>query len=235
MPKVIEANPEAVARAAADAFAALLERASSPLSVALAGGSTPRRLYAVLARRPNLPWARARLFLGDERALPPDHADSNARMVDEALAAPLGLGPSQVILPDGGAPDLAAEAARYAGAIVDEAGDPPALDLVLLGMGGDGHTASLFPGEPAPSGVYAVTRAPADTAAARRLTLSYEAIIAAKRVWLLITGAGKAERLAAILRGDDEGPLARIVRARARETTWYLDEAAARGLGERHE
>jgi len=228
----VHPDPEALARALAERFAAALEAAAGAFSVALSGGSTPRRLFAELARRPELPWAKARLYLGDERALPASNPDSNAHMVKEALTEPLGLDAAQVILPDGGAADLSREAQRYADRLAADLGAPPVFDLVLLGMGADGHTASLFPGEPEPSGWYAATRAPADTASQHRLTVSPAVVQAAREVWVIVAGAAKAGRLADVVAGRDAGPLARVIAGRPGPTLWMLDEAAARDLEE---
>lgn len=230
--RLIFEDPEALARGLADRFAAALEAAPETLSVALSGGSTPKRLFAELAARPTLPWPKARLYLGDERALPASDPDSNAHLVMTTLTGPLGLAPAQVVLPDGGAEPLEAEAELYAARLEADLGEPPCFDLMLLGMGADGHTASLFPGEPEPSGWFAATRAPADTAAALRLSVTPPVIAAAREVWVIVAGAAKADRVGAVIRGEDDGPLARVLARRSGPTLWMLDEAAARDLEE---
>lgn len=226
----IEANPEAVAEAAAALVLAALHLAEPTLTLALAGGSTPQRLYRRLAREPEQPWSKLRLFLGDERALPDGHPDRNTSMAMGALVEPLGLSTSQVIFPHAGAEDLGAAALAYQQRLLQEVGDPPCLDIVLLGMGGDGHTASLFPGEPPATGWVAAVQAPRDTAARQRLTFTPATLLAAKQVFVLITGRDKAERLAAVFEGRDEGPLAQLLDARRGETRLIVDTAAASGL-----
>src|SRR5262249_5021609 len=122
-------------------------------TVALAGGSTPRRLYQMLAEAPirdQVDWSRVEVFWGDERAVPPDHADSNFRMASAALLSKVAIPPANLHRMQAERPDLDAAAREYQGEIarvfsVPPDGEPPCLDLVLLGMGPDGHTASLFP------------------------------------------------------------------------------------------
>jgi len=227
----IEASPQAVAQVSAKLILEALHSADGPFSIALAGGSTPRRLYEELATQPEAPWAKARLFLGDERALPLGHADRNSTMVERTLVRPLGLDTSQVFLPTAGQEDLHAAAEDYEAQLLAVAGHPPRLDIVLLGMGGDGHTASLFPGHSAPSGWVAAVSAPEETAAARRITLTAASLISAKRVFVLVTGASKAQRLADVFEGRDEGPLAQILEGRSTETRLIVDMAATARLG----
>ena len=178
--------------------------------IALAGGSTPRALYPKLVS--GIDWARAEIFLGDERVVPPDDPQSNYRMARETL-----LGPARV--PDAGvhrwqteAADLDAAARAYEQAL-RAGGGPPWLDLALLGLGPDGHTASLFPG----TAVLAETArlaAAVDVPAmhARRLTLTYPAFTdGTGSVFFLATGAEKRAALADVLRPDSALPAARIV------------------------
>lgn len=227
----IEASAQAVAEVSTKLIIEALQDADGPLSLALAGGSTPRRLYEQLATHPEAPWSKARLFLGDERALPDGHADRNSTLIEQTLVKPLGLKASQVILPAAGEEDLQAAAQAYEAQLLDVAGHPPRLDIVLLGMGGDGHTASLFPGHGAPSGWVAAVSAPQQTAAAQRITLTAASLISAKRVFVLVTGADKAQRLADVFEGRDAGPLAQVLEGRSTETRLIVDAAATARLG----
>lgn len=227
----ILADPDAVAAAAADAFAAALTTSEGPTFVAaLAGGRTPRAAYAHLAARPELPWARARLVLGDERALPDGHPDRNRSMVEATLVRPLGLSPGQVLWLEPGEATLEAAAARAQAGLLEVAGDPPRLELALLGMGADGHTASLFPGQPPARGWVAATEAPPDTAARRRITLTTSTLRRARALLVLVTGADKAAALAATLAGPGPLPLQSILHDRAGEALILVDEAAASAL-----
>jgi 6-phosphogluconolactonase len=203
----------------------VLSEGSGPVRVALAGGSTPRRLYSLLATR-DLPWERLRLFLGDERAVPPDHAESNFRMVCETLLAGSPLRPDQVFRwPTELQPEAAAEA--YAQALVQEFGGWPCFDLVLLGMGDDGHTASLFPESPGleVSDRPAVAN-PVGGGRGWRLTLTLPALNASRRVLFLVGGEAKAAALRRVLAGEDL-PAARV--HGLDETLWLLDRAAWSG------
>jgi 6-phosphogluconolactonase len=200
--------------------------------LALSGGRTPAATFAwLVASRAKageaFEWARAHVYFADERAVPPDHPDSNFRMARETLIDPLHLPPRQIHRMKGEYADLAAAAVEY------EARLPAALDLVLLGIGEDGHVASLFPGGAAVAErerrVLPVLDAPKPPP--RRLTLTPRALSEAREVLVLATGAGKAAAVAAALEGGrPEGEIpARLVR----ERDWMLDAEAASGL-ERH-
>jgi 6-phosphogluconolactonase len=170
-------------------------------SLALAGGSTPRGLYQKLATSPlreAIDWTKVHIFLGDERAVAPEDELSNVRMAREALLNHVPLQPEHIHLPNGAAPDLEAEAQRYE-ALIREWGP---LDLVLLGMGRDGHTASLFPNSPALDAteqLFVATPPATLEPYLRRLTLTFPGINAAHNVLFLITGADKAAALASCL------------------------------------
>jgi 6-phosphogluconolactonase len=198
------------------------------VTIALSGGSTPRRLFQLLAARGRdaLAWDHVELWWGDERCVPPDHADSNYRMAREALIDPLGLADERAHRMTGERdPELAAMA--YERELVGALGAPPVLDYVMLGMGADGHTASLFPHSPGlvererwvianPIGVNTM-----------RLTLTVPAILAARNIRFLVAGADKADALHAVLEGprDPERYPAQLIAERA---TWLVDAAAAR-------
>ena len=209
-------------------------------AAALSGGSTPRRLYQLLASVPfsdRIPWRSVHLFQVDERCVPPDHADSNYRMVREALLTN-GLVPAPNFhrmaaeLPDReqAARQYAEELARI---LKPQAGDWPRLDLALLGMGPDGHTASLFPGSAAleeqsrwvaPNYVEKLN--------AYRLTLTFPVLNAAAEIIFLVAGADKAEALRQVLDASSAAEKfpAQRVRPAEGQVRWYVDEAAARLL-----
>lgn len=246
----IQPDAAALAHAAAEL---LLERANAAIadhghvSIALTGGSTPRVLYARLADpelRGRTDWARWRVFFGDERAVGPEHADSNYRMAREALLAHVPIPATQVHR-------LAGEAALYPGTLEDYTaalardvapnpalrGGFPGFDLLLLGMGADGHVASLFPGSPALEETTAwVVVNPIAQMGTRRLTLTLPVLNAAREVWLIVTGANKAERVQqAFAAGEDDQTLPVMrVRPRAGKLVWWLDAEAARLLPKRH-
>jgi len=186
------ADAEAEARTAADLIAETIE--SAPGTLVLAGGSTPKRAYQLLAERP-LGWGRVTVLFGDERCVPPLDPESNYRMAKEELLDRVHPGSVHRMPAELGAE----EAAELYDRVVR--GLSP-LDLVLLGMGPDGHTASLFPGHPAldaPGCVAAVHRAPKPPP--DRVSLTLGALREARRVVFLITGGDKAEALARAQRG----------------------------------
>ena len=208
--------------------------------VLLSGGSTPKRLFQLLAEQPVrdlLPWSGTHLFWGDERAVPPDHKDSNYRMTREAMLDTVSPPAAQVHRLHGENPDLAAAATDYqkvvAGAFkADTDGPPPAFDLVFLGMGTDAHTASLFPG----------TRALGETRAwfvanevpqlnTRRLTATYPLLNAARAVVFLAAGHDKAEPLGRVLapKGETSSAPSRGI-SPAGSLAWVIDKAAAAGI-----
>ena len=201
---VIVENAAAVAAEAAARFIAVSEL-GQPFTVALAGGSTPKAMYELLSGElaERVAWGHCSLYFGDERCVPPEHADSNFRMVKEALIDPLALRrfhPKSVARMEGEREPQSA-ATHYADLLRD-VGDPPSFDLVLLGMGADGHTASLFPGTAALSERSATVAAnfvaKLDT---YRLTLTYPVLAAAKRIVVLVAGPEKAAVLPLAIRG----------------------------------
>ena len=204
-------------RAAADLFTAL-----APRRVALAGGSTPRALYELLASedyRERTDWHELEVFFGDERAVPPDDPESNYGMARDALLRHVPVLPEAVHRMEGESTPLEDAAERYALVL------PEHLDLVLLGMGADGHTASLFPGREAleERGRRVVATTAAD--GSPRLSLTFPALESAHHVVFLVTGASKRAALDAIRRGDDL-PAGRV-RPAAGDVTWIVDRAAA--------
>ncbi|MCP3135788.1 6-phosphogluconolactonase [Pyxidicoccus xibeiensis] len=185
-------------------------------SLALSGGGTPGPAYRALAEV-KLPWERVDLFFVDERFVPPDHADSNYRMVEDTLLGPLRLPSSQVFRMEGEREDRDAAARDY------EKKLPPVLDVVLLGMGEDGHTASLFPGHPAleerERRVLAVV---GPKPPPWRMTLTLPVLLSARAVLNLVAGAGKRDTVRRAMAGDVALPAARVT-----NTQWMLDSAAA--------
>jgi 6-phosphogluconolactonase len=221
--RVVE-SAEALAEAAADLVIDAASR-RPPTGIMLAGGATPRRSYEVVAARaaPGA-FAGVHLWYGDERMVPPDHPDSNHGMVVRAwLGAVTGPGP-HVHRIRGELP--AAEAAAMAdGELRAVGGEAPAIDLALLGIGGDGHTASLFPGDDVldAGALFAPARA------GRRATATLRVLSAARRVVFLVSGAAKAAVVAAAIAGPDRALPASLV-APAGGVLWLLDRAAAARL-----
>jgi 6-phosphogluconolactonase len=203
-------NPAELSQWAGTEFVALAMAAivaRGRFTVALSGGSTPRRLYGLLAAPPlrdAVDWGRVEFFWGDERAVPPEHPDSNYGAA-AALLDKIGAAPSLVHRMRGEDPDLDRAARDYQLTIarrfgVDVEGPPPALDVILLGMGPDGHTTSLFPLSP--------------------------------DIRLLITGADKAETLKAALEDpvDPERLPVQLIAPTSGRLRWLLDRAAAADL-----
>jgi 6-phosphogluconolactonase len=209
----------------AHARTAIVERGAFHL--ALAGGSTPRAAYRELARRgPEAGFEQWHAWFGDERCVPPEDERSNHRMAAESgLLARLPA--AQVHRMRGEARDPAREATRYERELCEALGLPPRLDLVLLGLGADGHTASLFPGTPAleARGWVTVGRAPSPPHA--RLTLTLATLAGARAALFLVAGADKAPALARALAdaGTDDLP-ARHVRLRAGTLQWLVERSA---------
>lgn len=200
-------------------------------AVALAGGRTPRGVYQRLT---DLDWAGVDLWFGDERHVPPDHADSNYRMVREALLAPARIPDAQVHRIATELPDAARAAADYEDDLRRvfglAPGGIPTLDLALLGMGPDGHTASLFPGTPAVSEEARLATAVwVDRLQTWRVTLTTPVFNHARRVLVFVTGADKADMLSQVLAGPRD-PLARPIQGISPvdgELTFLVDEPAA--------
>ena len=223
-------NLQDLAEAAAETFAeeaARSIRENGSFAVALAGGSTPKRTYELLADRCRdaLDWGKAHAFFGDERTVPPDHEDSNYRMAHEALLSRVPVGSVHRMR---GELDPREAAALYEEELTAFFDGPPNFDLVLLGIGEDGHTASLFPHTPALDvGDRWVLENPVEKLGTTRITLTVPAINEARKVVFLVAGEGKAEALREILEGDAdprEYP-AKLVRP-ALGPVWMLDRAA---------
>lgn len=228
------ATPETLSRAAVDQIAMVATR-GTVCHIALSGGRTPKRLFQMLVERGRsfLPWERVTLWWCDERCVAPDHADSNYGTAYANLIAPLGLDPANIHRMEGERdPDTAA--ADYERALTGALGTPPVFDLVLLGMGSDGHVASLFPGSSAVTEAKRFVIAnrvdsPLTHGPATRLTLTFPAINAAKHTRLLVAGADKAKTLAAVISGPSgEYPAQKVT---GTDVAWFVDDAAAADLG----
>jgi 6-phosphogluconolactonase len=209
-------------------------------TIALSGGSTPKRLFQILAERgrTSMPWDAIELWWGDERTVPPDHADSNYRMTRENLIEPLELDPLRIHRIRGeDAP--AASAAAYEAELVAAYGAPPVFDYVMLGMGPDGHTASLFPHSPAlgEQSKWVVANpvdSPLTKGKATRITCTAATLNAGRHIRFLVAGADKAETLANVLNGPRDPqryPSQLIAPTHGGELVWLVDHAAAARLG----
>lgn len=234
-------DPAGAARAAAlrwEEVAREAVQARGAFHVALAGGSTPRTLYALLATpawRKRFDWGSTWVWFGDERCVPPDHPDSNYRMALETLLSPLEIPASRVqrIETERGPEAAAADYDARLRSLLprgEHRDDPPRFDLVLLGLGDDGHVASLFPDTPILDEHAALAAAVfVPKLDAWRVSLTFPVIDAARHVALLVAGAGKAEIVARVHAGRAEATPVRRLRPRGR-LEWFLDREAARGL-----
>jgi len=236
---VVLPDPAAVAEAAADRFVAAARNAirrRGRFMVALSGGSTPKAVYGLLAAPPRasaVDWSRVELFWGDERAVPPDDPASNFGLARDLLLGHVSgprAGQVHRMPADARNRDLAAR--RYQEALartfrLDAAGtERPSFDLIWLGMGGDGHTASLFPGSPllAERKRWVVpVDAPPSAPIAGRLSLTLPVLNAARSVMFVVTGADKFPALSVVRSGSRRLPAGLV---RARSTLWLVDAAA---------
>ncbi len=229
---------EAATRVATAARAAVRERGR--FALAISGGSTPLRLFRLLALaewQVRLPWAQTSLFWVDERCVPSEHPDSNFGAATGALIGRLTPPPAAVHRWLGEGSDPVAEAARYARLLARHlplnAEGVPVLDLVLLGLGPDGHTASLFPHTAALAVVDQPTAASyVPQLNAWRLTLTYPAIRSARESLMLVSGADKAVALRRVLRGaiDVQSLPAQALLGNETPPVWLVDRAAAAEL-----
>ncbi len=236
---VVVPDAAALARKAAERFVELAVEAVDSLgrfSVVLSGGSTPGALYRRLSEEPYrelIPWNAVHLFWGDERCVPPDDPGSNYRLAYETLIAHVPIPPENVHRVRGELePESAARA--YTRELQDFfCGPRTRFDLVLLGLGSDGHTASLFPDSRALEETERLTTvvvAHYQDRPACRVTLTLPAINTARQIWFLVTGSAKADIVQSVLEGSAGRLPAQRIRATAGQLTWLLDAAAATNL-----
>lgn len=234
----VSADPTALAHRVAQWITDLACHASGRFSVCLSGGSTPKRLYQILAAEPlrdAVPWDRVHWFWGDDRFVPRDSPDSNYGMARDAMLAHVPVPAANIHgIPIEADPSQSARAyeaelkAYYGSDKLDPA--RPLFDVMLLGMGPDGHTASLFPGKPALDELQQwVTGVPEPglTPFVPRVTLTFPALASSRSVAFVAAGADKRTMMQRALSGDRALPSARVTSDG--ELIWFVDEAAERG------
>ena len=230
-----------LAREAAKVFVNRMDealRGRGVFTVALSGGSTPRRLYSLLASeesfRSRVVWEQIHFFWGDERPVPPDHPESNYRLADEAMLSRVPVPPDHIHRLAGENPDPARAAEQYEEVLRQffriGRGEFPRLDLILLGMGLDGHTASLFPGTEAlreKDRLVVANWVP--QLKTRRITMTLPVLNQAKWVLFLVSGGEKAKTLATVLEeeGEAEALPSRLIRPVKGKVMWLVDRSAA--------
>ena len=237
-------NGEAVSRTAAEMMVSLaLKKLKSEESfaVALSGGSTPKNMFAILANdaalRNQMPWDRVHFFWGDERHVPPDHTDSNYRMTNEAMLSRVPVPPENIHRIRAENPDAGKAAEDYEqelrGFFKLEAEQLPPFDCVFLGMGPDGHTASLFPGTKAlHERERLVVSNWVDKFQSYRITMTTPVLNNADIVIFLVSGEEKAEPLRVVLEGEKQTDLfpSQLIEPTHGKLLWLVDQAAARQL-----
>lgn len=240
----ILSNAEELSQRATEAFVRLANQAvrkQNYFTVALAGGSTPKGVYSLLASeiwRARLPWQKMHFFWGDERHVSQVHPDSNYRMAHEAMLAHVPVPSANIYRIKAENPDASQAAKEYEQTLSDffhfEAGQFPRFDLVLLGMGPDGHTASLFPGtEALHERKRLVVANWVEKLDSYRITLTVPTINSAANVIYLVTGEEKARTLQEVWEGTKPEPLpAQLIRPINGELLWLVNQAAARYLSD---
>jgi 6-phosphogluconolactonase len=237
----IVSDAGALSRAAADVFIAAANHAvekKGAFTVALSGGSTPKALYSLLTTDRDLnarvPWQKIDFFFGDERHVPPDHADSNYRMAHEALLSKAPVNPARVFRMRGEYQETEKAAAEYEQALREyfhlSAGQLPRFDLVMLGMGPDGHTASLFPGTKAlEEHKRLVTSNWVGKFYTHRITMTAPVLNNAACVMFMAHGQDKAQALKAVLEGPHEPAQlpSQLIRPAHGTLWWLVDQSAA--------
>lgn len=226
----------------ADAVAAWLLRlalaSKGRFSLNLSGGSTPKVLYGRLAQKPyakDFPWGRTHLFFGDERFVPKDNKDSNFHMVSDALLSHVHIPDENVHRIVTEVPSAEAAASRYEGELTRFYGadtlDPerPLFDVTLLGLGPDGHTASLLPGQPVLDERRRWVAAVEQGRPEKRITLTYPVLESSRHVAFLVVGQDKAAMLAHIRSGATDVPAGRL--DTPGEVLWFIDQAAVNTQG----
>jgi 6-phosphogluconolactonase len=236
MTRAIKVLPDAaaVAHEAAERVVAAAKRAADEgrtFSIALAGGSTPNALYELLASdayKSRIDWPKVEVFFGDERNVPPDHKDSNYRMARQALLSRVPIPADNVYRMAGELPDE--QAAKEYGQLLKEKFGDGGLDMVLLGMGDDGHTASLFPEtEALDERKHRAVANHVPKLNASRITLTAPFINRAREVIILVAGDSKAKRVQEVLEGprDPRRLPVQLIEPAEGTLTWLLDAGAA--------
>lgn len=234
-------TPDALAGALADAFVQDAQRAiedHGAFFVALAGGTTPKNAYRLLAQEPRrgqVDWNHVFVYFGDERCVPPESEESNYRMAMEAFLREVNV-PLAHVHRMRGEEDALQGAREYASLLIETMGDLPRFDLVMLGMGADGHTASLFPGTDPLVDNDRLVRAPyVQKLSTYRITVTPLVINSARRVIIATEGLTKAPALYAVREGpyDPSTHPIQIVAPVNGKLSWFVDRAAAAELPER--
>ena len=233
-------DPSELFRAGADEFVAQTKdatRARGRFTVALAGGSTPKSLYNLLANISALPWDKVFFFFGDERHVPPDSPESNYRMARESLLSKIPVPPANIFRVPAENPDAKQAAAGYEQTLRKFFGIPqggfPVIDLILLGMGPDGHTASLFPsGKALQESSRWVVSDWVEKLKTDRITLTLPVFNSARTVMFLVSGKDKAATLKEVLVGNQPGTQfpSKLIRPKDGNLIWMVDAAAAADL-----
>jgi 6-phosphogluconolactonase len=226
----------ALARAGVEQFIQAATQAVAErgvFSVALSGGSTPKQMFSLLVGDARVPWDKIQFLWGDERHVAPDHPDSNYRMATDAMLSKVPVGDTQVWRIHGEYPDAAQAAAEYETVLRKELGESPTIDLVMLGMGPEGHTASLFPGTKA---LRETTRLAVSNWVGKlytdRITLTAPVLNGARAILFLIHGEDKALALKGVLEGPvepDQLP-AQLLLSSGSKCLWLIDEMAGKML-----
>ena len=216
---------KAAAMIAAEARAAVSARGR--FIVAVSGGHTPWIMLRALARE-DVPWAGVHVVQVDERVAPPAHPDRNLTHLQESLLRHAPLPPEQIYAMPVQSPDLEAAATRYALTLQGIAGSPPVLDLIHLGLGPDGHTASLIPGDPVLDVTQADVAMTGSYQGRRRMTLTYPILNRSRRILWLVTGREKVAMLGRLLAADVSIPAGRV---RHDQALVIADRAAAGEAG----
>ena len=221
-------NSEELARAAAEYFVA-----QNPETVALSGGSTPKLMFQVLAEqfRDEVAWSNIHFFWSDERHVPPDNPESNYRMANEALLSHVPVSANNVHRIRGEDPDADVAASEYEQTIIQVTKQTlPRLDLIFLGLGTDGHTASIFPGSEVLHETERLVAAPyVEKFKSHRITMTLPLLNNGASIVFLVSGAEKAEIVKQVIQGEHKYP-AQAVSPHQGELIWMLDKDAASKL-----
>jgi 6-phosphogluconolactonase len=221
------ADADSTARVAAKTIASQASKAVAARGrfvLAVSGGHTPWIMLRALAGE-SMPWDAVHVIQVDERVAPEGHPDRNLTHLRESLLEHSPLRPDQIYGMPVEAPDLETAAEQYATTLRNIAGTPPLIDLVHLGLGPDGHTASLVPGDPVLNVVDADVAITGIYQGRRRMTLTYPALNRARRVLWLVTGAEKVDMLRRLMDGDPTIPAGKV----SRENAVVLADRAAQG------